>query len=92
MSRQTKRNLRTAQIKSETDKSIYITLPIEETGISPGDSVMFETVKKGTVILHRLRKEDIEESKSIYDKLVDMLGIGKRYELKDSNKLSQGEQ
>lgn len=77
--------IRIAQQKTSDDKSIYITLPIKETGISPGDSIMFEVVNKGTIILHKLRKGDIEESKSVYDKIISMLGIGKHYELRDAN-------
>ncbi len=80
-----KSKLRIAQQKREGDKSIYLTLPVKETGIYPGDGVLYDVVESGKVILTKMKKEDIEKENSIIcyiNKLLQAFGLHTDYELK----------
>ncbi len=76
-------NVRTAQKKGIGDKSFYIILPIKETGIHPGDNIMFEVAAEGTILLRKMKKEEVEKKKSIGTKVLEILGLHEDYEIKE---------
>lgn len=81
-------NVRTAQKKGIGDKSFYIILPIKETGIHPGDNIMFEVAAEGTILLRKMKKEEVEKKKSIGTKVLEMLGLHEDYEIKEREQIN----
>lgn len=83
-------NIRRAQQKTEKDKSIYITLPIKETGINPGDHIMFEIVNE-KIVLTKIKKEELEKENFIIlyiNKLLQRFGLHTLYELRKRNEVN----
>ncbi len=80
---------RTAQRKG--DKSITITLPIKETGIKPGDDIMFEVISERTVLLTGVKKEEIHNELGTVDKIFRMLGLQNivHYRLKNDDEIRE---
>ncbi len=82
-------NIRIAQQKG--DKSINITLPIDETEIYPGDSVNFEVVDKGKVVLTKIKNGKAEKENvaiSYLNKLLEKFGLHTHYEITKKDKIN----
>lgn len=76
-------NTRRVQQKKIDDKSVYVTLPSDETGLYPGNTVTYEVVGDGKIVLTKIDEKLQKEVGiiSYINKLLRKFELHHRYQI-----------